>query len=142
MWCLNIINYKLVQLLHYKLVSKKVSKNLTLSRAYLHFLRENNCHCLLDGHRLVVWWQLIKMMPTQCSNDRSAKHVEGSSSEKWNHSELCECMQGFYKYHCNSMFNVSKAYFTDVNLSPTPSENSSLLWCPNLITNPFPFLYN
>jgi len=40
------------------------------------------------------------------------------------------------------MFNVLKAYFTDVNLSPTPSENSSLLWCPNLITNLFPLLYN
>jgi len=57
-------------------------------------------------------------LPPQYSNDRLAKRVEGSAGEKCDHAELCESMQGFYKYHCNSMFNVSKTYFTGINLGP------------------------
>ena len=46
-----------------------------------------------------------------------------SCNEKCDHAELCEYMQGFYKYHCKSMFDVSKTYFPGVILGP--SENSS-----------------
>jgi len=59
-----------------------------------------------------------KKLPPQCSNDRLAKRVEGSAGEKCDHAELCESKQGCYKHHCNSMFNVSKTYFTGVNLGP------------------------
>jgi len=38
--------------------------------------------------------------------------------ERYDHAELCECMQGFYSNHCSSMLKVSKTYFTDVNLVP------------------------
>jgi len=65
-----------------------------------------------------------KKLPPQCSNDRLAKRVKGSAGEKCDHAELCESMQGFYKYHCNSMYNVSKTYFTGENLVP-PTENVS-----------------
>jgi len=65
-----------------------------------------------------------KKLPPQCSNDRLAKRVEGSGGEKCDHADQCESMQGCYKYHSNSMFNVSKTYFTGVNLGP-PSENVS-----------------
>jgi len=59
-----------------------------------------------------------KKLPPQCSNDRLAKRVEVSGGEKCDHAELCERMQGFYKYHCNSMLSVSKTYFAGVNLGP------------------------
>jgi len=112
---LNIINYKLV--------SKKVSKNLTLSRAYLHFLRENNCHCLLDCHGLVAWWQVIKMLQPQCSNDRSVKRFDVFVTKN---SITLNCVNASKVFrniiHCNSIFDVWKAYFTDVNLPPTPSD--------------------
>jgi len=83
------------------------------------FLSKKYCHCFFDGPRLVAWWQLIKMLSPQCSNDRLAKHVEGSSSEKWNHSELCECMRGvFTNITAIACLMCHKRTFTGVNLGP------------------------
>jgi len=58
------------------------------------------------------------MLPPRLSNDQLAKRLKGSCDEKYDHAELCECMQGFYSYHCGSMLGVSKTYFAVVNLGP------------------------
>jgi len=51
------------------------------------------------------------MLSPQCSNDRLVKRVKGFCDEKYEDAELCEYMQGFYNCRCNTMFDVSKAYF-------------------------------
>jgi len=61
-------------------------------------------------------------------------------AKKWNHSEVCECVRGFYKYDCNSMFDVSQTYLHRCKFGPT-QKSLCPNWCLKFLTSLFQLHY-